>query len=103
MADALPFPARNAPDDVIEAYLESVDYQLTVPLRTPVQLGELTYTELKLREPTAAEWKQWDKLTGIAADTKAISVVAGVPEQVVDKIGSRALMKASRFILLFLD
>jgi len=100
---ALPFPARNASEEEVEAYLESVDYQLTVPLRKPVSLGDLTYTELKLREPTASEWKQWDKLTGIAADTKAISVVAGVPEQVIDQIGSRALMKASRFILLFLD
>jgi len=103
MAEPKPFPARGASEQEIEAYLESVDYQMTVPLRSPVQLGELTYTEIKLREPTAAEWKQWDKLTGIEADTKAISVVAGVPEQVIDKIGARALMKASRFLLLFLD
>ena len=103
MTDAKPFPAPNAPEAEVEAYLESVDYQLTVPLRTPVPLGGVTYSELKLREPTAAEWKKWDKLAGIEADIMAVSVVAAVPEQVVGQIGARALMKSSRFIQLFLS
>lgn len=102
MADPLPFPERNANEAEVEAYLESVDYKLTVPLRTPVPLGEITYSELKLREPTAAEWTRWDKFTGIEADIMAVSTVAGVPDQVIRQIGARELMKAARFILLFL-
>lgn len=103
MPDPLPFPGRNAPPGEIDAYLESVDYQLTVQLRTPIPLGDNTYSELKLREPTAAEWTKWDKLSGIEADIMAVSIVAGVPEPVIRQIGASALMKASRFILLFLD
>ena len=103
MPDPKPFPSPNATEAEIDAYLESVDYQLTVKLRTPIPLGEITYTELKLREPTAAEWKRWDRLTGIVADIVAVSVASGVPDQVVAQIGARALMKASRFIQLFLS
>lgn len=102
MAEPLPFPDRNATEAEVEAYLESVDYQLTVPLRTPIPLGEITYSELKLREPTAAEWTRWDKLSGLEADIMAVSTVAAVPDQVIRQIGARELMKASRFILLFL-
>jgi len=97
-----PFPERNATEAEVEAYLESVDYQLTVRLRTPIPLGELSFSELKLREPTAAEWTRWDKLSGIEADIMAVSTVAGVPDQVVRQLGARDLMKAARFILLFL-
>ncbi|HEX7851410.1 MAG TPA: phage tail assembly protein [Sphingomonas sp.] len=99
----MPIPAPGATEAVIDAYLESVDYQLTVKLRQPIPLGEITFSELRLREPTAAEWKRWDRLSGIEADIMAVSVVAGVPDQVIAQIGARELMKAARFILLFLS
>jgi len=102
LADPKPFPAAGASEAEVEAYLESVGYQLTVKLRTPVPLGDMTYTEMTVREPTAAEWLRWDKLTGIEADITAVSIVAGVPDPVVRQIGASSLMKASRFIQLFL-
>jgi len=76
---------------------------LTVLLRKPVTLGSMTYSELKLREPTAAEWQQWDKLEGIDGDIKAVSVVSGVPEPAIRLIGARDLIQASRYIGAFLS
>ncbi len=99
---SIPFPAPDATPEQIEAYLEQVGYKLTVPLRQPVSLGE-THTVLELREPTAAEWSQWSHLRGVDSDIKAVSVISGVPEAAVRMIGSRDLIKASRFIALFLD
>ena len=76
--------------------------ELIVTLRKPVTLGD-TYTELRLREPTAAEWMQWDKLTGIDADIKAVATVSGVPEAAVRMIGARDLVQAARYLARFLD
>jgi hypothetical protein len=78
---------------------------LTVPLRTPVTLGTgpaaLSFSELKLREPTAAELMQWDKLSGAEADIMAVSVVSGVPKAAVEMIGVRDLNQAAKFIAGF--
>lgn len=93
---------RNATPEQVDTYLASVEYALTVTLRAPIELGGATYSELKLREPTAAEWTLWDKLTGVEADIKAVSVVSGVPEGIVRQIGTRDLAKAAGFIVLFL-
>lgn len=76
--------------------------ELTIVLRKPVVLGSETYSELKLREPTAAEWQQWDKLDGVEADVMAVSIVSGVPMPAVRMIGSRDLIKAARYLALFL-
>lgn len=77
--------------------------ELTITLRKPVMLGSETYTALELREPTAAQWQQWDKLDGVEADIKAVAIVSGVPETAVKMIGARDLTRASRFIAGFLS
>ena len=77
--------------------------QLTITLRKPVTLGTVSYTTLHLREPTAAEWEQWDKLSGVAADTVAVATVSGVPLPAVRMIGTRDLIRASRFLAGFLE
>ncbi len=76
--------------------------ELVITLRKPVTLGSETYTQLQLREPTAAEWEQWDKLDGVALDIKAVSVVSGVPLPAVQKIGARDLVIGARYIARFL-
>lgn len=81
---------------------QDIPEELIITLRKPVVLGE-TYTELKLREPTAAEWAQFDKLTGVEADIKSVSVVSGVPDRAIGKIGSRDLLLASRYLARFLS
>lgn len=73
-----------------------------ITLRKPVKIGDITYDTLQLREPTAAEWEQWDGLEGVKADVKAVAVVSGVPEPAIRQIGSRDLLEAARFIAGFL-
>ena len=75
--------------------------EMVVPLRESIELGNLSYTELKLREPTAAQVAMWDKLSGTEADIMAVAVVSGVPKQVVEKLKIRDLNKASGYIARF--
>lgn len=84
------------------ALAEEIPELLVITLRKPITLGE-TYAELRLREPTAAEWTQWDKLSGVEADIKSVSLVSGVPEPVIRQIGTRDLLTASRYLARFLD
>jgi len=87
-----PAPAQSAiPDELI------------ITLRKPVTLGTETYTQLVLREPTAAEWEQWDGLSGVVCDQKAVAVVSGVPLPAVRMIGARDLVQGARYIARFLD
>lgn len=77
--------------------------ELVITLRRPVQLGDITYRELKLREPTAAEWAQWGGMTGPEADIKAVAIVSGLPEAVIRKIGVRDVTRAAGYIAGFFD
>ncbi len=85
-----PYPGPAFPDE------------LTLTLRKPVEFAGETYRQLVLREPTAAEWMLWDKLSGVEADTMAVSTVAGMPLPAARMIGARDLVTASRFLANFL-
>ncbi len=74
----------------------------TITLRKPVSLGSETYTELRLREPTAGEWVQFSKYEAIEQDLMAVAVVSGVPRPALEKIGSRDLKEAAKFVANFL-
>lgn len=76
--------------------------ELVLTLRKPVTLGDLSCTQLSLREPTAGEMMQWDKLAGTEADIVAVSIVSGTPRPLVEKIGARDLNKAARYLGGFL-
>lgn len=90
-------------DDLTSPVADEPPAELIVPLRKPVTLGSQVYAEIRLREPTAAEWKQWDKLSGVEADTTAIAVVSGVPLPAVEMIGARDLIIGARYLARFLD
>lgn len=76
--------------------------ELVLTLDKPVTLGELSFSSVILREPTAGEWMLWDKLSGIEADIMAVSVVSGIPEPVVRKLPASKLLQASRYLAGFL-
>lgn len=82
---------------------EQLPDELTITLRKPIEFAGITYTTLQLREPTAAEWAQFDKLSGVEMDVKAVATISGVPEAAVKQIGTRDLIHAARFIARFLD
>ena len=80
----------------------AIQEELVVTLRKPVMLGDISYTQLVLREPTADEWAQFDKVLGIEGDIVAVALVSGIPAHAVRKIGARDFKKAARFIASFL-
>ena len=80
----------------------SLPEALAIELRKPIEFAGETYRSIILREPTAGEWAQWEDKKGVEADILAVSIVAGIPEPVVRKIGSRDLIQASRFLAGFL-
>jgi len=89
-------------EDLEHIVADDIPESLTVTLRKPVSLGDQSYTQLALREPTAAEWQQWSKLEGVEADIMAVSIVSGTPKPVVERIGARDLMTAARYLARFL-
>jgi hypothetical protein len=80
-----------------------LDEDLVIAFRKPIDGLAGPFTSIVIREPTAGEMMEWDKLSGVEADVKAISVVAGIPPQDVQKIPARDFIRASRRIAAFLD
>jgi hypothetical protein len=72
--------------------------ELVITLRAPVTLGTETYSQLCLREPNAGEMIKLDKVSGWTANVKAISLISGVPELAVIKIGERDAQRAAEYL-----
>lgn len=76
----------------------------TIVLRKAVVLGDVTYAELNLREPTAGELeKASNAATQIGVAISLISLIARIPRGVVEKLGQRDLKEASDFLGSFSD
>ncbi len=76
--------------------------ELHITFRKPVKLGEQTYADMTLREPTAAQWEAWDRLEGVEMDVTAVATVSGLPVPVVRMLGARDLIQGARYISRFL-
>ncbi|HEX7853848.1 MAG TPA: phage tail assembly protein [Sphingobium sp.] len=86
------FLARKASDSNID------DAEFAMPLRRPISFGDKAYTELLLREPTAAQWKSWDGMSGIASDIAAVASIAEIPIGAAENMGLRDLNQAAEWI-----
>lgn len=71
-------------------------------LKKPVRHADETYDTLALREPSAAETAEWDKLEGVEADCTVIAAVTGVPKAAVRQLGARDLSTAATYLAHFL-
>lgn len=81
-----------------------LDEDLVIVFKKPIDgVAGQPIASIVIREPTAGEMLQWDRLSGVEADVKAISVVAGIPPVDVEKMTSRDFIRASRRIAAFLD
>lgn len=73
----------------------------TVVLRKPIMLGDVTYAEVNLREPTAGELS---KATRAGADNNVdvaislISQIAGLPMKVVQSFSQRDFQECNDFL-----
>lgn len=73
--------------------------EITIPLRKPVKLGDMSYDKLDLREPTAGELeKASSAATSVGVVINLISAVAKVPRRVVEGLSQRDLKEASDFL-----
>lgn len=86
-----------------DAISSALDEDLVITFRVPIDGPAGPIASIVIREPTAGEMLQWDALAGVAADIKAISVVAGIPPQAVEKMPARDFIRASKKIASFLD
>jgi hypothetical protein len=69
-----------------------------------IKVGDLEYTSLTLREPTAGELERATlKDRAISVTLDLIAMVAGVPRGVVEKLPSRKLKEASEYVSGFTD
>ena len=73
----------------------------TVVLRKPVMLGDVTYAELNLREPTAGELSKATRAGGgnnVDVAISLISQIAEVPITVVGKLSQRDFTEVNDFL-----
>jgi len=71
-----------------------------ITLNKPIVIGEDTYSLLTLREPEAGELERATKgdRAGLTVTIDLIAMVAGVPRKVAEKLPSRKLSEAAKFI-----
>ncbi|CAB3779404.1 hypothetical protein LMG28688_00831 [Paraburkholderia caffeinitolerans] len=76
-----------------------------IVLKKPITIGDLEYPTLTLREPTAGELERATKggKTGLTMMIDLIAMIAGVPRVVIEKLPSRQLTEANKFIEGFTD
>jgi hypothetical protein len=71
-----------------------------ITLDKPIVVGETSYESLTLREPEAGELERATKgdRAGLTVTIDLISMIAGVPRKVAEKLPSRKLSEAAQFI-----
>ncbi|HDR9065477.1 TPA: phage tail assembly protein [Burkholderia contaminans] len=76
-----------------------------ITLAKPIKVGDMEYQSLTLREPTAGELERATRegRSGLTTTIDLIAMVAGVPRTVAEKLPSRKLTEASKFIAGFTD
>lgn len=75
--------------------------ELTIKLRKPIKLADISYESIDLREPTAGELRKALNLgsdNGIGNAMALIHLVAKIPMAVVDQLSQRDLAEADRFL-----
>ena len=69
-----------------------------IVLRTSIQIGEVVYTEIDLREPLAKELEAQN-----GSNVALISMVAAIPRSVAEKLCARDYMEAVGYLNSFLQ
>ena len=77
---------------------------LDLPLRKPVSIGDVTYSELKLSEPTVGELVASSK-AGNAMEQAAmlIHLNSKLPKRAIDQLSQRDFQDAADFLAHFGD
>ncbi|MCU4119294.1 phage tail assembly protein [Variovorax sp. N23] len=79
-----------------------MDLEKTITLRKPVTIGDMPFTTISLREPTAGELEQSQSAsTGMGIVINLISIVAKVPRGVAERLCQRDFKEAADFLNSF--
>lgn len=75
----------------------------TIELLKPVKLGNITYSKLELREPTAGEMAKAERDSASSLDSviTLISLVAGIPRKAVEGLCQRDFSAADLYLAGF--
>lgn len=93
----------NRGDIAAKADVGKLEPELIVTFSKPYLLGDIAYTEMRLREPTAGEMIECDDVSGWAMDVRLAAIVSGIPEVVVRQLGVRDLLPGTRYLGRFLN
>lgn len=86
-------------NQVDTAVVAPAEEEKTLELRKPVKLGEVEYSSLHLREPTAGELSKASKAGGnVDIAIALISLIAKVPRGAVEKLSQRDFQEAADFL-----
>lgn len=77
--------------------------ELVITLRKPVEHLKEEYTELRLREPTAGEMQMIRAKPMTDQQTFGVSLISGVPEGAVKKMGVRDVTRAEAYLVSFIE
>lgn len=83
--------------------IDALPDTLTFPLRKPIELGEETYSEITLHEPTQDDLAGTASLDDHGATKYLIAKTSGFPQVVVSKMTVRDLKKAAAFLQSFMQ
>lgn len=75
----------------------------TAKLAAPVEVGDQTYTEITVREPTLADLEEVTRKGGIAQDIAMISLAGKAPERVAKALPASEYRKAMAFLNVFVS
>jgi hypothetical protein len=72
---------------------------VSIPLRTPLNLGGITCDALDLREPTAGDMERASNVVGgVAGDMELLCCITGTPLALIKKVGLSDHRKAMAFL-----
>ena len=75
--------------------------EITITLSKTVKIGDIEYTELKLREPTAGELEDAWSANPVAMVVATIAKVAGIPLRAARLLSQTDYMAAAEFLTVF--
>ena len=79
--------------------------QKLIPLNPPITIGDMEYSSISLREPTAGELERATKGNPPAMKTviDLLAMVAGVPRQVIKVAAAQVQGEASEYVSGFTE
>lgn len=68
----------------------------------PVKIGDQTFTDLRLREPTGEEMIKMEAVKGMAGNIFDLALIGAVPQAVVGQLGVSQIVRGAEFLARFM-